>query len=216
MVEVLTAVRRKPMIKNVILDIGNVLGYFQWRELGRECMKLNDEEFRIFSDAMINSGLWDEFDKAYMSDDEIIHAITDRMPTLSDRIPEFFKRLEDIVIDYDYACPWIDELHDRGFKVYILSNYGKTAFEAGTKKRLKFVPMADGKVISYEIQKVKPHKEIYEFLLDKYGLKADECVFFDDRRENIEGAENVGIHGIWFQNIDQAKADLEKVVRRFS
>ncbi len=204
------------MIKNVILDIGNVLGYFQWRELGRECMKLNDEEFKIFEEAMMNSGLWDEFDKAYMTDDEIITAIKKGMPALADRIPEFFKRIADIVLDYDYSCPWIDELHSKGYKVYILSNYGKTAFEAGTKKRLKFVPMVDGKVISYEIQKVKPHKEIYECLLDKYSLKADECVFFDDRKENIVGAENVGIHGILFKDIRQAKADFEAVVRQYA
>ncbi len=203
------------MIKNVILDIGNVLGYFQWKELGRECMKLNDEEFEIFADAMIHSGLWDEFDKAYMTDDEIIAAIAKGMPELADRIPEFFKRVDDIVIDYEYACPWIDELHAQGFKVYILSNYGKTAFEKGTKKRLKFVPMVDGKVISYEIKKVKPHKEIYECLLEKYGLKADECVFFDDRAENVEGAERVGIHGLLFTGIEKAKEDLKAAVRQF-
>ncbi|MCR5583957.1 MAG: HAD family phosphatase [Lachnospiraceae bacterium] len=204
------------MIKNVILDIGNVLGDFQWKELGRECMKLNDEEFELFADAMIHSGLWDEFDKAYMTDAEIIKAITDRMPSLADRIPEFFKRLGDIVLDYDYSCPWIDELHAKGFKVYILSNYGKTAFEEGTKNRLKFVPMVDGKVVSYEVKMVKPNKDIYECLLNRYSLKADECIFFDDRKENIKGAENVGIHGILFQNIDQAKADLEKAIKEFS
>ncbi len=204
------------MIKNVILDIGNVLGYFQWRELGRECMKLNDEEFELFADGMINSGLWDEFDKAYMTDEEIIKSITDRMPSLGDRLPEFFKRLGDIVLDYDYSCPWIHELHEKGFKVYILSNYGKTAFEAGIKKRLKFVPMVDGRVVSYEVKMVKPNKDIYEYLLNKYSLKADECLFFDDRKENIDGAEKAGIHGILFQNIDQAKADLEKAIKEFA
>ncbi len=204
------------MIKNVILDIGNVLGYFQWRELGRECMKLNDEEFELFADGMINSGLWDEFDKAYMTDEEIIKSITDRMPALGDRLPEFFKRLGDIVLDYDYSCPWIHELHEKGFKVYILSNYGKTAFEAGIKKRLKFVPMVDGRVVSYEVKMVKPNKDIYEYLLNKYSLKADECLFFDDRKENIDGAEKAGIHGILFQNIDQAKADLEKAIKEFA
>jgi putative hydrolase of the HAD superfamily len=124
--------------------------------------------------------------------------------------------LDEIVEDYDYACPWIDEIHAKGLKVYILSNYGKTSFEAGTKKRLRFVPMVDGKVISYEIKCVKPQKEIYEYLLNKYDLKADECLFFDDRPENVAGAERVGIHGILFKNIDQAKADLEKAITSFS
>ncbi len=204
------------MIKNIILDIGDVLGHFQWRELVRKYMKLNDEEFKTLVDAMMTSGLWDEFDRSVMSDEEIVGEIIKQAPSIADRIPEFFKHMDEIVEDYDYSCDWINELHAKGFKVYILSNYGKTAFEACTKKRLKFVPLVDGKVISYELKIVKPQKEIYESLLNKYSLKADECLFFDDRAVNVEGAERVGIHAILFKNIDQAKADLEEAVKRFA
>ncbi len=204
------------MIKNVILDIGDVLGHFQWRELVAKYMHLTDEEFKTLVDAMMTSGLWDEFDRSLMSDEEIVAKIIEKAPSIADRIPEFFKHMDEIVEDYDYSCPWINELHEQGFKVYILSNYGKTAFEACTKKRLKFVPLVDGKVISYELKLVKPQREIYEFLLNKYSLKAEECVFFDDRAVNIEGAERVGIHGILFKNIHQAKADLKAAVERFA
>ena len=41
-------------------------------------------------------------------------------------------------------------------------------------------------------------------------LTADECVFIDDRMENIEGAEKAGIHGICFETIGQVKEDLKK------
>ncbi|MCR5823616.1 MAG: HAD family phosphatase [Lachnospiraceae bacterium] len=203
------------MIKNIILDIGDVLAHFQWRELVAKYMRLTDEEFKILVDAMMTSGLWDEFDRSLMSDEEIVAKIIEKAPSIKDKIPEFFKHMDEIVEDYGYSCDWINELHAKGFKVYILSNYGKTAFEACQKNRLKFLPLVDGKVISYELKIVKPEKEIYETLLKKYDLKADECVFFDDRAVNIEGAEKVGIHGILFRSLDQAKADLEKAVKTF-
>lgn len=65
-------------------------------------------------------------------------------------------------------------------------------------------------VLCAKQQQVKPDVEIYETLLKKYQLTADECVFIDDRMENIEGAEKAGIHGICFETIGQVKEDLKK------
>ena len=51
----------------------------------------------------------------------------------------------------------------------------------------------DGAVVSYQIHETKPDAAIYENLLEKYQLNPTECLFFDDRTENVEGAVNVGI-----------------------
>ena len=51
----------------------------------------------------------------------------------------------------------------------------------------------DGKVVSYEIHQVKPDEAIYLELLNRFGLKAEECVFFDDREENTDTAQRLGI-----------------------
>jgi putative hydrolase of the HAD superfamily len=47
--------------------------------------------------------------------------------------------------------------------------------------------------------------------MDRYGLKAEECVFIDDRPENIEAAKALGMEGIVFENYEQASEELEKV-----
>ena len=70
--------------------------------------------------------------------------------------------------------------------------------------------MTDGAIFSYTVKQIKPDLEIYETLLNQYRLKPDECVFIDDRMENIEGAEKAGIHGICFETIGQVKEDLKK------
>ena len=75
---------------------------------------------------------------------------------------------------------------------------------------LDFLLLTDGDIFSYSVRQVKPDVEIYETLLKKYQLTADECVFIDDRMENIEGAEKAGIHGICFETIGQVKEDLKK------
>ena len=65
-----------------------------------------------------------------------------------------------------------------------------------------------GAIFSYQVKCIKPEAEIYQLLLDRYHLVPQECVFIDDRPENIEAAEKLGITGIQFQNQEQAKSRL--------
>ena len=58
----------------------------------------------------------------------------------------------------------------------------------------------DGVVVSCDLHIIKPESGIYEYILGKYGLKADECLFIDDREENVRGAEKVGMNAVKFEN----------------
>ena len=59
---------------------------------------------------------------------------------------------------------------------------------------------------------IKPDPNIYRTLLDTYDLKEEECVFIDDRKENVEAAKKLGFHGIRFESYEQAAGDLEKLL----
>ena len=75
------------------------------------------------------------------------------------------------------------------------------------------MPYIDGKIISSHVKCIKPEPEIYEKLLETYHLKAEECVFFDDRADNVEGAKAVGINGIHFTGYEAAKEQFEALVK---
>ena len=57
----------------------------------------------------------------------------------------------------------------------------------------------------------KPEKEIYQILLTRLRVKPHETVFVDDRSDFVRGAENVGIHGILFQDINQLRSELNSL-----
>jgi epoxide hydrolase-like predicted phosphatase len=57
---------------------------------------------------------------------------------------------------------------------------------------------------------VKPEKEIYIIALNKLNCKPEETIFIDDRIENIEGANKLGINSILFKDINQLKKELKK------
>ena len=65
-----------------------------------------------------------------------------------------------------------------------------------------------GKAVSYEIGIMKPAREYFEKTLDVLEVKAEECVFIDDNPNNVSAAEELGIAGITFTDLDQLKSAL--------
>lgn len=67
----------------------------------------------------------------------------------------------------------------------------------------------DGGVYSYQEHFIKPNKEIYKRIIDKYNLEKEECVFFDDNIENVKSANEFGLKSFVFKNI----SDIEEVLK---
>jgi putative hydrolase of the HAD superfamily len=40
----------------------------------------------------------------------------------------------------------------------------------------------------------KPHAEVFHYILQTHGLRAEETLFIDDSIQHIEGAKKVGLH----------------------
>lgn len=66
----------------------------------------------------------------------------------------------------------------------------------------RFMPLDffDGIVVSADIHMIKPDPRIYHYFLEKYKLHAEECLFIDDRIDNVEGARSVGMKAVVFHN----------------
>ena len=66
--------------------------------------------------------------------------------------------------------------------------------------------------LSYEMALLKPDPAYFHHVL--YGLWAspENCVFIDDRPENVRSASNIGINGLVFESIGKLKSDLESVL----
>ena len=64
--------------------------------------------------------------------------------------------------------------------------------------------------ISSEEKVIKPEPEIYQRLFTKFNLKPEECIFTDDRVENIEGGSRLGMDGIVFKDAKQYERELRE------
>ena len=58
------------------------------------------------------------------------------------------------------------------------------------------VTYLDDVIISAEIHRIKPNKDFYEYILNKYNIKPDELLFLDDNIKNVDSASKLGINTI--------------------
>ena len=79
-------------------------------------------------------------------------------------------------------------------------------------ENMSFFNEADGRVVSYEVGVVKPEQEIFKIFVDKYNLEPSECVFIDDRADNIEASIRAGMSGIVFKDIEQVLLELDNIL----
>jgi epoxide hydrolase-like predicted phosphatase len=70
----------------------------------------------------------------------------------------------------------------------------------------------DGVVISGDVGLHKPQPEIFELGAARIGVPAAECVFVDDLRENVAGAEAVGMTGVLHRGSESTLTELERLL----
>ncbi len=97
---------------------------------------------------------------------------------------------------------WIAQLHSTGKRVAILSNMPRDLGDA-LKTRTNKLNQFDHMTLSYEVHAAKPEAAIYEHCLSGLALAPEETLFFDDRIENVQGAELLGIRTIQFTSRDE-------------
>lgn len=201
------------MIKNIVLDIGNVLVHFRWHELMAE-LGFSNAEIQHLKENMIYSKEWSEWDRGVISEEQVIHLFINRNIDLKEKIQAFFEHKEELVKQFTYTQEWIMHLKEAGYKIYLLSNYPKEIFKLHGEKVFTFLNLVDGRVVSADVKMVKPNPQIYEYLIEKYDLNRQECVFIDDNVHNVEAAQALGITSILFETYEQTVDKLKIILQK--
>lgn len=112
-------------------------------------------------------------------------------------VPENQRKLQQIMgslttrTDMD-AVETVKMLKDRNYKVFMLSN-SNPDLNHGNRERDDYFDLFDHCYFSFEIGIRKPEPESYLTVLRKNNLQPAECLFIDDKQENLEAAAEIGI-----------------------
>ena len=184
------------MIKNIIFDLGNVVLKLRW-DIVLKKYSNNIEDQKLLEDVIFNSEEWQKLDAGTIEKVNAINIMKSKLPTrFHEACLEIMKNWQDGFVINTEVLNFIDFLKNNGYRTYILSNAPLDLPDYLSRNDLDkyFI----GKVISAEEKIAKPDKKIYELLLNRFSLNPEECLFLDDKSENIQGAISCGINGYVF------------------
>lgn len=198
------------MIKNLIFDFGKVLVDYDFEAFFRSYIK-DPVRLKEFIPLLHNEVLQKTLDLEATSYDEIMEGIISENKKFEAEIRYFNDHYPEIVTN---EMPGMRELliqlKSEGYKLYGLSNWCSKVYI--TMEQFEIFKLLDGRIISSEEKLIKPNPEIYKCLFERFQLIPEECVFTDDKTENIEGAKKMGMKGIVFHDAKQYEQELRALL----
>lgn len=191
------------MIKNIVFDMGNVLVRYDAKKVCRYFMEDQEEMERVCTSVFV-SPEWILLDMGVISEEEALKKMCDRLTT------EHEKAMAKLCLEHWHEhCMWafdgmeevVMDLKERGFGLYLCSNASLRLLQC-YQEAIPGIRVFDGVLFSAEVKCIKPQKEMYQHLFERFSLKPEECFFIDDLPTNIEGAKACGMDGYCFSDGD--------------
>ena len=192
------------MIKALIFDFGDV--FINLDKKGAMENALNLFEITSFKEDMIHTNIQYEIGK--ISTEDFIHFYRFKFPKLGEK--QIVEAWNYIIKDFPpHRLSFIKALAKQNkYKLILLSNTNELHINY-VKQTVSFFEdfknCFDAFYLSHEIHLRKPNRDIYDFVLANNNLKASECLFIDDTKENTDMADTIGIP-VW--NINETKEDV--------
>ncbi|MHB1793995.1 MAG: HAD family hydrolase [Acidobacteriaceae bacterium] len=127
---------------------------------------------------------------------------------------EFFAKMRDVSqVLYPATIEFLGVLRAQGSRdnsTYMLSNESRELMEYRIPT-FGLEGLFDAYLVSAYIGLRKPEAAFFQCALDLSQRRPEECVFIDDREENLEGARKLGIHGIRMTSPEQVIAELRRL-----
>ncbi len=193
------------MFNNIVFDLGRVLVDFEPLEYlnklypRKTASKLYKEIFQ--------SEEWLDLDRGIITNEQAIETISRRCPEDTDKVQFVINDWASILSPIQGSIAILYELKNRGFKLYLLSNFHKTAFLHVLSKNL-FFENFDGMTVSYTKNLIKPSREIFEELCKDHGIDPNNSIFIDDTLSNVNTAKEIGFKTVHFKDPQSLRNEL--------
>jgi HAD superfamily hydrolase (TIGR01509 family) len=199
------------MIKNIIFDFGNVLVHHDLHPMLSCCFGNDSEAMDKFHTILSDREFVDACDRGVTPFGRMVDNLIRQYPEYKDAFLYFRDNyLDEITGEVEGMRQLLLRLKSEGYKLYGLTNWSDTIYKVMDK--FDIFQLLDGRVISCEEHSIKPEKEIYLRLCEKYGLNPDECLFTDDRISNVEGAKAVGMYAVIFTDCQKFISDIRQII----
>ena len=187
-------------MKNIVFDLaGVVVARNQER-----CPQYIMDYFYFINSGEALPEFWDDYDRGTRDIDSVAQCLAEFRG--SDFKTAKSRMLEAVTYQEQVAptAELIAELKAAGYRLFVLSNMSKDYIEF--LREMPVFQYFEGEIVSCEVGLIKPEREIYNLLLDRYNLVPEQTMFIDDRKPNVDAAAEVGINPFHFDRNDPEKS----------
>jgi len=183
-------------MKNVIFDLGAVM--FNWSPQNiSESFTENVDLQNLIQQELFCHKNWIEFDCGLISETELMLRTKNQLSLSEAEIETLFEKIRISLKLIPQTLEVLEYVKEKQLGAYCLSNISPEFYQHLNSKHDLF-NLFDGIVISGEENTAKPGNKIFEIILNRYQLKAEETLFIDDNQANTETAEKLGIKTVTF------------------
>ena len=202
-----TSAPSRSRIGTVVFDLGGVLIDWDPRHLSRGVFDDDDAMERFLAE--ICTLQWHFRHDAGVPFAESIPVLCQEFPEHDELIRLWATRYMDMIAgEIPGVSDVVRELHDRGTRLYVLSNMPSEAWQP-INDLFDWLSLFDGAVVSGDEKIVKPDPAIYRILLDRFDVDPSTAAFVDDRQENVAAADAIGFHAIRFTDAAALRRSLD-------
>ena len=200
------------MIKNIISDIGNVL--FEFDTAGFINKNIEAEDKEKFFDLIFGSDNWQLMDKGDLAFEDAREYFLSVYPKYKNILNKLFDSSLTLCLNMNNNnINILKEYKEKCYNIYYLSNMSVETFQCINKKTDFFEKTCIGGIVSAYEKMIKPSEEIYKLLLNRFNLKARECLFIDDNLNNVNSALKLGFNSFQLKNMNDMRFELEKILK---
>jgi 2-haloacid dehalogenase len=197
-------------IKNIIFDFGGVL--MDWNPRYYFKNHFNDDDKMEFFLKNIATDEWNIEQDRGRSLAEGTEIQIEQFPDWKKNIRAYYDNWTTMLKgDIPENVAVLRKLENSNYELFGLTNWSAETFPFALKNYDFFKIFKDKIVVSGTEKLIKPDPKIWELLLNRYKIKAEESVFIDDNFKNIETAKSLGFICVHIQentNLENELRDL--------
>ncbi|MCH7736916.1 MAG: HAD family phosphatase [Chloroflexi bacterium] len=197
------------MAKIIIFDLGGVLVNLDWDKVCAALTRLSDQSYDAVMKEVRNGPVVESSMLGHLTPQEFHRSLCAKIH--SDIAFDLFVDIWNGLLSADEdMASFVEEL-GADHRLVLASNTDATHF-AFARENFSVMQAFDQFFLSFEMGLLKPDPAYFHHVL--YGLWASpaNCIFIDDRPDNVRAARNLGINGLVFESIDKLKLDLNAVL----